>query len=337
MKVAISTVQEIPDGWARMWRHARIWAVCWLIGQLALPSGDTACRGEEPQKDEQRLKTFGVCRKAWLENVESSWVGTGAAKYVLTIDGKDVEKSDVEVEVNQDKYRLKIECRENTRVRSDADSKIIIRDSSAVFCCFGADLKLGSKHILKERFPYSPPETTMFQFGPIRLMRMLNLGKIDETKIVAAKELDNGDIEVRYVNGRAVARLVCAKQFGYNYSLCEGYRGDFHGPVASTETINWKKLGDRWYVMQAVRWQSLWKDGKKVSEHTSSLTYTSFDPKSVPENKRFSLDSLGLAKGTRIQDRRAPGPVQDRYYKLEPPPKADETIEMLVDRMPIKP
>ena len=295
------------------------------------------CKAQESQNAKQRLDTFNVCRKAWLENVESPWSGTGTAKYVLTLDGQDVEKSDVGVEVKQNKYRLKIECKENLRVKSDADSKTIIRDSSAVFCSFGVEGKIGAKHVLKERFPYHPPEMTMFQFGPIRLMTMMNLGKIDESKIVAAKELGNGDIEVRYVNGQAFARFVCAKQFGYNYALCESYRGGFDGPVASTETLNWKQIGDRWYVMQAVRWNSMWKDGKKVSEQSMSFSYASFDPKAVPEDKRFSLDSLGLAKGTRIQDRRAGGPVTDRYFKLEPPPKADETIGMLIDQMPTRP
>jgi hypothetical protein len=304
---------------------------------LSLPFGVAICRAEEPKKDEQRLKTFEVCRKAWVENIQAPWSGTGSARYVVTVDGNDREKADVDVEVSQDKYRLKIDRTKSVHPRSDSDSRIIIRDSTAVFCCFGADLKFASKHILKERLPQVPPGMAMFEFGPIRLMTMMDLATVDKSKIVFAKELSNGDIELRYVNDRLHARVVCAKEFGYNYTLCEAHRGDFDGPVAQTETITWKKIGDRWYVMQAVRWSSLWKDGKKVSENKSSFTYASFDPKKIPEDKRFSLESLDLPKGGRIQDRRGGGPVQDRYYKLDPPPKSDETIGMLVDRMPIRP
>lgn len=334
MNVASSTNSRNRVSLPRGWRHGGVWIVCWLI---CLPVGVATCKAEEPQKDEQRLKTFEICRKAWVENVQAPWSGTGSSKYVVTVDGKDFEKADVEVEVSQDKYRLKIDRTEGVRPRSDSDSRLVIRDSSAVFCCFGADLKFASKHIVKERFPQIPPERAMFSFGPIRLMTMMDLGTVDKNKIVSAKEVSNGDIELRYVNDRLHARIVCAKEFGYNYRLCESHRGGFDGPVASTETLTWKKMGDRWYVMQAVRSGSMWKDNKKVGEETASFTYASFDPKKVPDDKRFSLESLELPKGGRIQDRRGGGAVQDRYYKLDPPPKPDETIGMLVDRMPIRP
>jgi hypothetical protein len=258
----------------------------------------------------------------------------GTAKYVGTVEGKEVQTADVNVEVREEKYRMEIAFRKDSRDTSTG-SKIIVREPTAVFFRTISKTGYASNHILKESVPYLPPEMTVFPFGPIRLMRMIDLGTVDENKIVAAKELENGDVELLYANPPAFARVVCAKGFGFNYSICEGRRGNISGPIASSETLEWKRIGDRWYVMQIVRMTSTWEHGKKVRESRSSFAYTSFDPSREPDDSRFSLESLDLHSGARIQDRRPGAAEKDHYYKLDSPPKPNESLDKLVERMPV--
>ena len=276
-----------------------------------------------------------ICREAWLANVEASWAATGSAKYGVSSNGKEIQSADVEVEVSQDKYRLEATYTNGTSRVSPGTRKIILREPTAVFYRMVPKGGSGTNHVLKEQSIFQPPSMTDFPFSPIRPMRMMNLGTIDQNKVIAANELESGDIELLYSNPPAFARLICAKKFGYNYSVCEARRGAISGPLAQSETLEWKKLGDRWYVTQIVRWTSRWENGKKVGESRSAFSYTSFEHNRLPDDSRFTLDSLNLPSGSRIQDRRPGATEKNHYYRLASPPKPNEPLDKLVDRMPV--
>ena len=317
-------MRDYPGG-----RQAKITLWRYVLAAIAacLPAATTDVAGGEDELGQN----LALCREAWRAHVEPPWHGTGMARYRASKDGKELYSMDLDIAVSGDKYR--VDMRPLKNMADNTADATVVRDESTVL--FRHKTKSGSvtTHILKEDYRFQPPSMTMLSISPIRPMRITDVGNFDASRVRSAKESRSGDIELRYSKGPINLRLVCAKSAGFNVTLIEVLRGGSDDQVSESESISWKKYGDRWHVSEFVRRSGRWLGGQKVGEDLVSLSYSQFDPTVEPKKDRFSIDSVGLNSGSRIQDHRPNAGETNHYYRSDPKAGDDASIDDSVDRL----
>lgn len=294
-----------------LWRPLKVvvqterWALC-LFG-LLISTGILFAGGSDQDGNQAAGEaSFDVCRAAWIESHQKQPSARASGSYAIRRGGQDSVAGDVEIEQSDSRFRVDIKFSTN-KERPNLVSRCIIGEPGSIFLRDTArpgpngTVPRPEGYLHKLGKPEIMPPIAQYPFHPTHLITMINLATMDRTFVKSSRVTDEGDIELRYAKPPAYAKIICAKQYGFNVRSCEASRGSLDGPVLQAERFVWAKTGDgRWYIKEVASEFRPWDNGKPGPASVARLTLSRLDPMPI-DPARFTIDEAGLAPGSKIQ------------------------------------